>query len=65
MPTLDGLQTTQNGYAVKPEVLSPAGSPEALAAALRAGADAVYLGVTDYNARIRATNTAPSNGLVT
>lgn len=43
---------------LKPEVLAPAGSPEALDAALRAGADAVYLGVTDYNARIRATNFA-------
>ena len=28
----------------KPELLSPAGSPEALRTALRFGADAVYLG---------------------
>ncbi len=45
-----------NRTPVKPEVLSPAGSPEALEAALHAGADAVYLGVTDYNARVRAQN---------
>lgn len=56
MPTSESSHTTQNRCALKPEVLSPAGSPEALDAALRAGADAVYLGVTDYNARIRATN---------
>src|SRR5690606_16255274 len=43
---------------LKPAVLAPAGSPAALDAALRAGADAVYLGVTDYNARSRATSFA-------
>ena len=32
---------------IKPEVLAPAGSPEALQAAIHAGADAIYLGVTD------------------
>lgn len=41
---------------LKPEVLAPAGSPEALRAAIGAGADAVYFGITDYNARIRARN---------
>ena len=42
---------------IKPELLSPAGSPEALAAALDAGADAVYLGLqTGLNARRGATN---------
>lgn len=40
----------------KPEVLAPAGDPTALAAAARAGADAVYFGLQDYNARIRAAN---------
>ncbi|MBK8100463.1 MAG: U32 family peptidase [Planctomycetes bacterium] len=41
----------------KPEVLAPAGSPEALAAALAAGADAVYFGLQDgFNARARAAN---------
>ncbi|MFN8549284.1 MAG: DUF3656 domain-containing protein [Candidatus Eisenbacteria bacterium] len=42
--------------ASKPEVLSPAGSPDALQAAIAAGCDAVYFGLTDYNARIRAKN---------
>ena len=30
---------------IKPEILAPAGSPQALIAAVRSGADAVYLGV--------------------
>ncbi len=41
---------------VKPEVLCPAGDIDALRAAVRAGADAVYFGLQDYNARIRARN---------
>lgn len=40
----------------KPELLSPAGSPESLTAAVRAGADAVYLGVGMFNARRNARN---------
>ncbi|HSV96305.1 MAG TPA: U32 family peptidase [Spirochaetota bacterium] len=40
----------------KPELLAPAGSPETFAAAFRAGADAFYLGVGDFNARKRARN---------
>ncbi len=39
-----------------PELLSPCGSPEALRAAVYAGADAVYLGGTAFNARINAAN---------
>ncbi|MCG8569554.1 MAG: U32 family peptidase [Spirochaetes bacterium] len=38
------------------ELLSPAGSPEALDAAIGEGADSVYLGLRDFNARIRAKN---------
>ncbi|MGI6269604.1 MAG: DUF3656 domain-containing U32 family peptidase [Candidatus Howiella sp.] len=38
------------------ELLSPAGSEEALLAALRSGADAVYLGLGDFNARRNAQN---------
>ncbi len=41
---------------VKPELLSPAGSQESLVAAVRAGADAVYLGVGTFNARRNARN---------
>ncbi len=40
----------------RPEVLSPAGDPEALRAAIQAGADAVYFGLQGFNARARATN---------
>lgn len=39
-----------------PELLAPAGSLEALAAALAAGADAVYTGVGAFNARAAATD---------
>jgi len=38
------------------ELLAPAGSPEALDAAIGEGADAVYLGLKDFNARLRSTN---------
>lgn len=36
------------------ELLAPAGSKEAFAAAINAGADAVYLGVPGFNARLNA-----------
>lgn len=38
------------------ELLSPAGSPEAVIAAVQNGADAVYMGFGDYNARRGAKN---------
>ncbi|MBR0353221.1 MAG: U32 family peptidase [Oscillospiraceae bacterium] len=38
------------------ELLSPAGSPEAVIAAVQNGADAVYLGLSDFNARKGAQN---------
>lgn len=41
---------------VLPELLSPAGTWEALKAAVASGADAVYFGVDALNARMRATN---------
>jgi len=40
----------------RPEVLAPAGSPEQLVAAVRSGADAVYLGAGSMNARRSAQN---------
>jgi len=40
----------------KPELLSPAGDWESLEAAVLNGADAVYLGTKDFNARINARN---------
>ena len=38
------------------ELLAPAGSPEAVTAAVQSGADAVYLGYGDFNARRNAKN---------
>ncbi|MBO5313540.1 MAG: U32 family peptidase [Clostridia bacterium] len=40
----------------KIEILSPAGDSESLALAVSNGADAVYLGLNSFNARIRAKN---------
>jgi U32 family peptidase len=40
----------------KPELLAPAGSIESFHAAIDAGADAIYAGLSDFNARIRAKN---------
>ena len=39
-----------------PEVLAPAGSIDALVAAVRCGADAVYMGAKNFNARRNAAN---------
>ena len=39
-----------------PEVLAPAGDAASLDAAIAAGADAVYFGLRELNARARATN---------
>ena len=38
------------------ELLSPAGSPEAVVAAVQNGADAVYMGLGIFNARRGAKN---------
>lgn len=39
-----------------PELLAPAGCWESLKAAVANGADAVYFGVEQFNARLRAEN---------
>ena len=39
-----------------PELLAPAGNWECLKAAVSNGADAVYFGLTGFNARMRADN---------
>ena len=44
-----------------PELLSPAGSPAALRAAIAAGADAVYFAMPEFNARINADNFTPDS----
>ncbi|MDR2733182.1 MAG: U32 family peptidase, partial [Spirochaetota bacterium] len=45
------------------ELLLPAGSPEALYAAIEGGADAVYLGLDHFSARGRAKNFSRANFL--
>lgn len=45
----------------KPEILAPAGSMEALHAAVNAGADAVYLGGSLFSARAFASNLTQLN----
>lgn len=45
----------------KPEILAPAGSLEALRAALRYGADAVYIGGEMYGLRAKAKNFPPKD----
>ena len=45
-----------SGRSGGPELLAPAGGPEALLAALANGADAVYLGLSEMNARRGAEN---------
>ena len=44
----------------RPEVLAPAGGWAQLRAAVENGADAVYFGLSDFNARARAANFEPS-----
>ncbi len=43
-----------------PELLLPAGNPEAFFAAIEGGADAIYLGLRKFNARGNAGNFAPN-----
>ena len=47
---------TSHRNASRPELLSPAGDWEALRAAVANGADAVYFGLSAFNARARASN---------
>jgi U32 family peptidase len=48
--------SAQNFPCNPPEILAPAGDQEALLAAIKGGADAVYLGVGEFNARQGAKN---------
>ena len=47
---------TPRSASTRPELLAPAGDLEAMRAAVANGADAVYFGLSDFNARHRATN---------
>ena len=46
----------EEGVRVRPELLAPAGDWESLRAAVANGCDAVYFGLSAFNARHRATN---------
>jgi putative protease len=48
--------SAQNHTCKPPEILAPVGDQEALVAAIKGGADAVYLGVGEFNARQGARN---------
>ena len=43
------------------ELLAPAGSPEGVVAAVQSGADAIYLGFGNFNARRNAKNFTESD----
>jgi putative protease len=50
------MLTADENVAPPPELLAPAGDWESLRAAVANGADAVYFGLSNFNARHRATN---------
>ena len=52
----DGPSPAVPSPATQPELLAPAGGPDAFAAALAAGADAIYCGMGGFNARRKAEN---------
>ncbi|MEW5305319.1 MAG: hypothetical protein WDW36_007867 [Sanguina aurantia] len=54
-----GVSSSDRSRLVKPEVLSPAGGWPQMRAAVENGCDAVYFGLSDFNARARASNFEP------
>ncbi|NIO15856.1 MAG: hypothetical protein GTN70_02465 [Deltaproteobacteria bacterium] len=55
-PLAKRRQKRKEPFSGKPELLAPAGNLESFFSALDAGADAVYIGLPRFNARIRADN---------
>jgi len=53
------FQSRQRGKNMKPELLAPAGGYDAALAAFQYGADAVYVGMTQFSARAEADNMTP------
>ena len=49
------------GEICKLEILSPAGNPECFYADINSGADAIYLGLSSFNARMKAENFTEEN----
>ena len=58
-----GMFTTDSRPISKPEILAPAGGWPQLRAAVQNGADAVYFGLSEFNARARASNFDPDDEL--
>ncbi|AGW14288.1 U32 family peptidase [Megalodesulfovibrio gigas] len=58
MTVLTTDSTTASTGSVRPEILAPAGQPDAFLAAVAAGADAVYAGLKHFSARMQADNFA-------
>lgn len=50
------MPTSTNRLPTRPMILAPAGGREQFLTAINAGADAIYLGLKDFNARGRAEN---------
>ena len=50
------FKKVSSSYSLKPELLAPAGDWESLQAAVQNGADAIYLGGREFNARVNAKN---------
>jgi putative protease len=50
------IRKTPKGAISRPEILAPAGGPASWAAALAAGTDAVYVGLSNFSARTYAEN---------
>lgn len=55
-PFVKRPQKKNEDVSAKPELLAPAGNLEGFFSALSAGADAVYIGLPRFNARMRADN---------
>ncbi len=49
-------QNKSTTYSIRPELLAPAGDWDSVQAAVMNGADAVYLGTREFNARVHARN---------
>ena len=56
LPVARKTNSTASPAAPRPELLAPAGGPEPFYAALAAGADAIYCGMGEFNARRKAHN---------
>ena len=53
------VTTQKTNRTAVPKILAPAGGREAFDAALRAGADEIYMGLVGYGARQSAANFTP------